>query len=89
MSTKNESPQYLDQSRIYEIRLRGQLSQRWASRLGEVIITLEDDATTVLSCTVTDQAALHGLLKRVRDLGMTLLSVNLVGLDLPGPEEGL
>ena len=67
-----------DESGRYEIRLKGHLDDRWADRIGDVIITLEEDGNTLLTCPVIDQAALHGLLKRVRDLGMPLLSVNFV-----------
>jgi hypothetical protein len=69
---------HFDESGLYEIRLKGHLNDRWANWFGEVAITLEDDGNTLLTCPVIDQAALHGLLKRVRDLGMPLLSVNFV-----------
>ncbi len=65
-----------DGAGLYEIRLKGHLNNRWASRLGEVSITLEDNGNTLLICSVVDQAALHGLLKKVRDLGIPLVSVN-------------
>ncbi len=70
--------EYYDQSGLYEIRLKGHLDARWAGRFGDVRITLEDNGDTLLLCQVIDQSALHGLLKRVRDLGMPLLSVNFV-----------
>jgi hypothetical protein len=71
-------PEYHDESGLYEIRLKGHLDDRWVDHIGNVVITLEDNGITLLTCRVIDQAALHGLLKRVRDLGMPLLSVNLV-----------
>ena len=78
MSETHAIPEYHDESGLYEIRLKGHLNDRWADRIGDVVITLEDNGITLLTCPVIDQAALHGLLKRVRDLGMPLLSVNLV-----------
>ena len=66
---------------IYQIRIKGQLERRWTEWFGDVTITLEENGDTVLTCSVVDQAALHGLLKKVRDLGLPLLSVNRVELD--------
>lgn len=67
----------------YEIRLRGHLDARWAARLAVPNLTHEADGTTTLRGIAADQAALHGLLQRVRDLGLTLVSVIRVGSDLP------
>ncbi len=78
MSETHALPEYFDESGLYEIRLKGHLDDRWADRLGDVVITLEENGNTLLTCLVVDQAALHGMLKRVRDLGMPLLSVNFV-----------
>lgn len=66
---------------IYQIRIKGQLEHRWVDWFGDVTITSEESGDTLLTCTVVDQAALHGLLKKVRDLGMLLLSVNRVEPD--------
>ena len=63
---------------VYQIRIKGHLSHQWADWFGEVTITLEEDGNTLLIGAVIDQAALHGLLRKVRDLGMPLLSVNSV-----------
>jgi hypothetical protein len=60
---------------LYEIRVRGHLDARWANQFEGLTITLEEDGNTLLSGPVGDQAALHGLLKKVRDLGMPLVSV--------------
>lgn len=60
---------------IFEIRLKGHLDTRWANWFDGMTITLTDDGDTVLTGPVADQAALHGLLKKVRDLGIPLLSV--------------
>ncbi len=66
---------------LYEIRIKGHLDDRWADWFEGLAITLEENGNTLLSGPVTDQAALHGLLKKVRDVGLPLLSVNSVGLD--------
>jgi hypothetical protein len=70
-----------DEAATYEIQLKGQLPDRWAGWFGDVVIGLEDDGTTRLTCPAIDQAALYGLLKKVRSLGMPLLSVNRVESD--------
>jgi hypothetical protein len=62
----------------YEIRLKGHLTDRWISRFGDVSITLEENGITLLTFPVVDQAALFGLLKKVRDVGLSLLSVNRI-----------
>ena len=59
----------------YEIRLKGHLDDRWAIWFESLSFTHESDGTTILCGPVVDQAELHGLLKKVRDLGMTLISV--------------
>ena len=60
---------------LYEIRVRGHLDARWANQFEGLTITLEEDGNTLLTGPVIDQAALHGLLKKVRDLGLPLVSV--------------
>jgi hypothetical protein len=65
-----------DEPRQYEIRIRGHLDERWAGWFGGLTITLEESGDTLLTGPVVDQAALHGLLRKVRDAGMPLLSVN-------------
>ena len=63
---------------IYQIRLKGQLGCQWTNWFGGLTITLEEDGDTLLTGPVIDQAALHGLLRKVRDLGMPLVSVSQV-----------
>ena len=60
----------------YEIRFEGHLDESWADWFEGMKLTHENDGTTILTGEHIDQAALHGLLKRIRDLGMPLLSVN-------------
>ena len=64
----------LDQPMVYQIRIKGHLGPHWTEWFGDVTITLEDDGETLLTCSVVDQAALYGLLRKVRDLGMPLIS---------------
>ncbi len=59
----------------YEIRVRGHLGSRWATSFDGMNLTAEDDGTTVIRGPVVDQAALHGRLQTLRDLGITLLSL--------------
>ena len=74
----------------YEIRLRGHLDSRWAAWFDGLSLTNESDGTTVIGGPVVDQAALHGLLQKVRDLGLPLVSVTQVEPDQPNaPTIGL
>ncbi len=65
-------------AKVYKIRLMGHLDARWSKLFEDMTLTLEDNGDTLLTGPVIDQAALHGLLKKVRDLGLVLLSVNQV-----------
>jgi hypothetical protein len=76
MSDKQTFDEKHNQHQCYEIRLKGHLDDRWAEWFGGLTITLEDNGDTLLTGPVVDQAALHGLLKKVRDLGMLLVSVS-------------
>jgi hypothetical protein len=70
---------------VYQIRIKGHLGSQWTDWFGGLTIALEDDGNTLLSGPVADQAALHGLLKKVRDLGMPLVSVNRVQINETHP----
>ena len=63
---------------LYEIRIEGHLDHRWAGWFDGLTLTLEDNGDTLLTGPVVDQAALHGLLRKVRDLGMPLVSVRRI-----------
>jgi len=76
MSNEQKSEHDLDQPPVYQIRIQGHLSQRWTDWFAGLTITLEEDGNTLLSGPVVDQSALHGILKKIRDLGMPLLAVN-------------
>ena len=69
----------------YEIRLQGRLHDRWAAWLDGFDLSHADDGTTVLRGRVADQAALHGLLHKLRDLGLPLISLTPVDTDLRTP----
>jgi hypothetical protein len=71
----------------YQIRIEGELGQEWVDWLGGHAISREGDGVTLLTCAVADQAALYGLLRKLRDLGMPLLSVNRID-DSPGGKSG-
>jgi hypothetical protein len=68
----------------YELRLQGHLDARWAAWFDGLSLTQEPDGTTVIYGPVADQAALHGLLQKVRDTGLPLVSVGRVDLGQPG-----
>jgi hypothetical protein len=66
------------QPTVYQIRIKGHLDSQWTDWFEGLTITLEEGGDTLLTGLVIDQAALHGLLKKVRDLGMPLVSVSPV-----------
>ena len=73
---------------VYQIRVKGQLGPQWTDWFGGLTITPEANGDTLLTGPVVDQAALHGLLRRVRDLGLPLLSVRPVEPDQPDVPTG-
>lgn len=78
MSNEINSGSEKAQPLVYQIRIKGHLGREWTDWFGGLTITLEDNGDTLLTGPVVDQAALHGLLRKVRDLGVPLLSVNRV-----------
>jgi hypothetical protein len=66
------------QTMVYQIRIKGHLGSQWSDWFEGQTITLEDNGDTLITGSVVDQAALHGLLKRVRDLGLPLISLTQI-----------
>jgi hypothetical protein len=79
----NEINSEIDPSQpmVYQIRIKGHLGREWTDWFGGLTITLADNGETLLTGSVVDQAALHGLLKKVRDIAMPLVSVMRVKPD--------
>jgi hypothetical protein len=75
MNTRHATPGSGREDDWYRIRIQGHLDQRWSSWFDGLALTRDADGTTVIRGRVTDQAALHGLLTKVRDLGLPLVSV--------------
>ena len=75
MSETGRATEESNELGYYEIRLKGHLNNRWAEWFEGLTITQEENGETLLSGPVVDQAALHGLLRKVRDLGLPLVSV--------------
>jgi ABC-type sugar transport system substrate-binding protein len=65
-----------DQPSIFQIRIKGHLGHQWTDWFDGMVITLEEDGNTLLTGLVADQATLHGLIKKVRDLGIPLVSID-------------
>ena len=72
-------------SDAYELRVQGHLDHRWADWLGGPAVRRQADGTTVLAGSIVDQAGLHGVITRIRDLGLPLLSVQRIGPDSEHP----
>lgn len=85
LNTNNLMPEAVaDGPGVYQIRLKGHLGHEWANWFEGLTITLGKNGDTLLTGPVMDQAALHGLLKKIRDLGMPLISVNRAERDETG-----
>ena len=86
----NDPKQKTDPSQpmIYQIRIECHLDDQWTDWFGGMTITLEENGDTLLTGPVVDQAALFGLLKKIRDLGMPLVSLNRIEPGKPGIEKG-
>ena len=83
--SSERSPEHDEgQPLVYQIRIKGHVGRQRMDWFDGLTITLEEDGNTLLTGPVIDQAALHGVLKKVRDLGMPLLSVNSMS---PGPQD--
>ena len=80
MSTPHTSTEDHHEPARYEIRLKGHLDARWADQFENLRFTHESDGTTIMAGPVVDQAALYGLLRKVRDLGLPLIAVNQIDL---------
>ena len=78
MADEQKSNPEANQQTVYQFKLKGHLGQQWLNWFEGLTATLEEDGNTLLSGTVVDQSALHGILKKIRDLGMPLLSMNLI-----------
>jgi hypothetical protein len=90
MANTREADADFNQPMVYQIRLKGHLGHQWTEWFEGLAITLEDNGDTLLTGTVIDQAALHGLLRKVRDLGMMLIAVNrAAGSEADSPESKL
>ena len=87
MSSELKPKSTPSQTVIYQIRIKGHLDHQWANWFESLTITLQEDGDTLLTGPVIDQAALHGLLKKVRDLGIPLVSVIQVQPDETHPSD--
>ena len=78
MLKKCYSAKDLNPPTVYQIRVKGHLGRQWKAWFGSLVISLEDNGNTLITGPVLDQAELYGVLRKVRDLGMPLLSVNCI-----------
>ena len=85
MGKRDDLTRRQDDLALHEIRVQGHLDDRWGQWADGLTLTRESDGTTVLTAPLADQAALHGLLGRIRDLNVTIVSVRRVGADQQPP----
>jgi hypothetical protein len=81
MPDEQSSPQQLQEPKIYVIRIQGHLGSEWEEYFGGMTVRQEDNGDTLLTGPIVDQAALYGLLSRLRDLGLCLQSINCLDTD--------
>ena len=81
MTATDGSTRRPDGSGLHEIRVQGHLDERWSDWMEGLVFTYESDGTTTLTGPLVDQAALHGVLTRIRDLALTIVSVRRLGPD--------
>jgi len=70
---------------VYRIRIAGRLDEHWSAWFGNLDLTADEDGTTTLTAVIADQSALHGILARIRDLGVPLMSLEVV---TPSADDG-
>jgi hypothetical protein len=79
--SQRDYPTEINGGGIFEIKVGGHLDAHWSDRLGGLTIHHDSRGNTLLTGIITDQAALHGILVQIRDLGLTLISLNPLGID--------
>jgi len=84
---KPQAPVTDDTQSLYEIKIKGHLEEHWSDWLGGLEITQDAHGNSLLTGIVPDQAALHGILNQIRDLGLTLISITPKGIDGESLEE--
>lgn len=75
-----------DNPRVYQIHIEGHLDPIWRTRFEQMTLSYEDNGTTALTGEIKDQAMLHGILRQVRDLGLTLIAIKQLEDDTPDSE---
>jgi hypothetical protein len=87
MSNESNSGTEPGEPMVFQIRIKGHLGRQWTDWFGALTLTLEETGETLLTCPVVDQAALYGLLRKVRDSGLPLVSVTRAHIDqINGPD---